>query len=105
MPEMMASASARSRPSGVRSAAGPLTFAGIVSIILGRAAAELVDVCWASSFRNATTPSTRRSGIRNSRARRWISISMVAVAQSPSLMSLYPSRRDEDDEVLVSSSA
>jgi hypothetical protein len=32
-------------------------------------------------------------------------ISMVAVGQSPSLMSLYPSPRDEDEEVLVPFSA
>jgi hypothetical protein len=44
MPEMIASASARSRPIGARSIA-PLTFAGIVSIIFGRAAFEPVDMC------------------------------------------------------------
>jgi hypothetical protein len=44
MPEMIASASARSRPSGARSIA-PLTFAGVVLIIFGRAAVELVDMC------------------------------------------------------------
>jgi hypothetical protein len=44
MPEMIASASARSRPSGTRSIA-PLTLADIVSIIFGRAAFELVDMC------------------------------------------------------------
>lgn len=77
MPEMIASASARSRPSGRRSwslleVVESWISLGLNPVRCGRAAGRIES----PSSRKTTKPSTRRSGTRNNRARRRISISI-----------------------------